>query len=166
MTDSLSQPSLSGVSLEERVRSVRISTPTKPVEMLYGSKPIYPGTPTSLNRMIYNSSSLKAAHAAFVRDYEQSRSPKKVSFDSNPYGYGYDEPEVEERPVKRRRFERRNSKTPAMLMAMSAALDLDFLAKHDNEDQSKEDDEDNWDGGLEIAEELVKQLQQRRKSFR
>lgn len=123
---------------------------------------------------MYRRSALKAAHSAFVQNYEMNKTQqarKAVTFD---YGYGYDEPLQQDRPAKRRRFQRRNSKTPAMLMAMSAAaLDLDFLDKEEEEEQNKtttvkpvaeEDDDDSWDGGLEIAEELVKQLQQRRKS--
>jgi len=126
--------------------------------------------------MVSNHASLKAAHAAFVLDYEkrksQRRQKKEVSFESD---YGYDEDLVEPEP-KRRRFQRRNSKTPQMLMAMSPSLlSLDFLDKDKNEGQlrttsrtplpfSDDEDDDAWDGGLEIAEELVKHLQKRRDS--
>lgn len=122
----------------------------------------------SLNEiMIHRRSSLKATHSALVRDYEQNkqRKQKSISFSNL---YGYEEAEVQEPPLKKRRFQRRNSKTPAMLMAMNAALDLDFLKKDRIESRKREqcfeDAEDDWDGGLEIAEELVKELQQRRRS--
>jgi len=143
--------------------------------------------------MIYNRSALKVAHSAFVRDYGEKRAlkmpplttsvsaplPRKtVAFQcssSEPVDYGYgpqSDPEddsQEPRPNKRRRFQRRCSKTPAMLMAMSAAvLELDFLDeeedKKEESTESTKDSDDSWDGGLEIAEELVKQLQQRRLS--
>jgi len=139
--------------------------------------------PNSLNRMMCNRAALKTAHDAFVRDYEKRKEmlrvhkqqSRKVAF-AEPedaavdYGYGdhAEEPSCQEAPAaKRRRFQRRNSKTPAMLMAMaSAQLDLGFLKEKDDEDnkpKEKKDEEDSWDGGLEIAEELVKQLQQRRR---
>lgn len=158
--DSLPLASVS--SLSAGVQSIDIKS-SKPVDLLYPSKPYIPSPSNSLSRMMCNRSSLKAAHSAFIR--------KTISFaptvkDEVDYGYGEDEPAP--RPTKRRRFERRNSKTPAMLMAMSAAaLDLDFLEKDDKECRlvdDDDDDDDNWDGGLEIAEELVKQLQERRRS--
>ena len=109
---------------------------------------------------------------------------KKISFEVEDYGYGFAEPSAStstseaeqgphdaDRPAKRRKFERRNSKTPAMLMAaMQAALELDFIDTSDEEkdgatnNEEDDDEDDNWDGGLEIAQELVKQLQQRRRS--
>jgi hypothetical protein len=137
------------------------------IQQLYSPKvSLSPGL--SLNEMMTGRSSLKAAHAAFVLNFEK-RQPSKVTFEAD-YGYGKDF--VEPQP-KRRRFQRRNSKTPQMLMAMSAALlPLDFLEDEDNEHvkiQPKstslplhdDDDDDDWDGGLEIAEELVMELQKR-----
>jgi hypothetical protein len=101
--------------------------------------------------------SLKIAQSALMLPPSATPS-SSVSFD---YGYGGSQQQPDgERPNKRRRFERRNSKTPAMLMAMSATLDLDFLRRNDEEAVKSE----LWDGGLEIAEELVQHLQQRRKS--
>jgi len=108
------------------------------------------------------------------------------------YGYGdaapdgepkKEEPQEEEPASKRRRYQRRNSKTPAMLMAMNAPLllQLDFLEDSKEASEKKQGvptasspllsplsgsglSKDSWDGGLEIAEELVKHLQKRRQS--
>jgi hypothetical protein len=139
----------------------------KATDLLYSDKPLsFASSPNSLNLMMCSHSSLKAARSAFVQK-QQLQSQRKVCFDAADYGYGEDT--VEEPPVKRRRFQRRNSKTPAMLMAMStASLDLDFLEKKDEEKKeeiSKNEDEDSWESGLEIAEELVKHLQRRRKAL-
>lgn len=158
--ETVPQEAFANVSLED---VPDFTAPKKPMDMLYSSKPLFTGSPNSLNRMMCNRSSLKAAHSAFVRDFQERKSKSVGFIDTTDYGYGYDEPSVQP-PTKKRRFERRNSKTPAMLMAMSAAaLDLKFLQDKDEEDK-KEADDDDFDGGLEIAEELVKQLQQRRRS--
>ena len=119
--------------------------------------------------MMINPSTFSAARSALARDYaRQLDKPKKICFDVVDYGYGDTEEVPAQRPPsKKRRYERRNSKTPAMLMAMNAALDLDFLQDLDDEterDSSTSSEDDVWDGGLEIAEELVKQLQSRRRS--
>jgi hypothetical protein len=121
----------------------------------------------SLNSMMINPKTFSAAHSALVRDYtRQIDKPKKLCFDVVDYGYGdTEEVPVSKPPSKRRRYERRNSKTPAMLMAMNAALSLEFMAEHDeSERDSSHSSDDGWDGGIEIAEELVKQLQNRRRS--
>jgi hypothetical protein len=125
-----------------------------------------------------NRSSLSAVRSAFL-DMEKRRQvgTKAVNFETD-YGYGNDT--VQEPPSKKRRFQRRNSKTPAMLMSISASLvQLEFLDEEKKEEEERlkklttnvqtfsvddDDDDDNWDGGLEIAEELVKHLQQRRRS--
>jgi hypothetical protein len=122
----------------------------------------------SLNRMMINPSTFSAKRSALVRDYaRQLDKPKQICFDIVDYGYGdADEPLVQRPSSKKRRYERRNSKTPAMLMAMNTALDLDFLDDHEEteRDSSQSSEDDVWDGGLEIAAELVKQLQKRRRS--
>ena len=84
-----------------------------------------------------------------------------------------------EPPNKRRRFQRRNSKTPAMLFsAMKMPQELFDTEDDDGSKKQKKtptevfanasaprgDDDEDWDGGLEIAEQLVKQLQKRRLS--
>ncbi|EEC48968.1 predicted protein [Phaeodactylum tricornutum CCAP 1055/1] len=164
-------------SLSSRIHSSKAQAEVslnKAQDQLYVARPFLPTN--CLNHMVSNHASLKAAHAAFVLDYEKRKSlrrqKREVCFESD---YGYDEDLVEPEP-KRRRFQRRNSKTPQMLMAMSPSLlSLDFLDKDKNEGQMKtiseiplsfsdDEDDDAWDGGLEIAEELVKHLQKRRDS--
>lgn len=88
-----------------------------------------------------------------------------------------------EPPNKRRRFQRRNSKTPAMLFsAMKMPQELFDTDDDDNSSSSSktpkevyasaraalqkaapEEGDADWDGGLEIAEQLVKQLQKKRR---
>jgi hypothetical protein len=111
--------------------------------------------------------------------------------DDDVVDYGYDQ-DIVPPPPKRRRFRmaRRNSKTPQMLLAMNASLaSLDFLRdldQEEEEDNKKEDDgttmmwtsttgtpggkeedtEHDDDDGLQIAEELVKQLQLSRNRHR
>lgn len=142
-------------------------------EYLYGSRGLLSNT-NSLNRLMAArvSSTLKASPSALLKDFEKRNSRKTVSFEaaapsSASVDYGYDQDFVPP-PVKRRRYERRNSKTPAMLMAMSASLvALDFTIDKEESERSSgisDDDDSSWDGGLEIAEELVKHLQKRRTS--
>jgi hypothetical protein len=109
--------------------------------------------------------------SAFVHDYSRkvvqlpTAAPlaKKVSFGNLDYGYG-EHSEQQEHPAKRRRIQRRNSKTPAMLMAIAAKeLYPDFLESLQPLVISDEGDDDNWDGGLLIAVELVKSQQQQRR---
>lgn len=121
----------------------------------------------SLNRMMISPATFSAAHSALVRDYrQQADKPKKICFDIVDYGYGDTEEIPTSRPPsKKRRYERRNSKTPAMLMAMNAALGIELYEEDETErDSTNSSEDDGWDGGLEIAEELVKQLQNRRRS--
>ena len=84
-----------------------------------------------------------------------------VSFTSPDYGYGDDLVPTVEPLRKRMRFQRRNSKTPQMLMAASSLLPLNLLDESDSEKpdpQEKpssyflnksyipsDDDEDDWD---------------------
>jgi len=99
-------------------------------------------------------------------------------------GYGDDKPTLagSEPPAKRRRFQRRNSKTPAMLlnsfkvrpqalfepeepMENPSAADVKTAMRTFSVATSTAGDDDaDWDDGLEIAESLVKQLQKRRMS--
>ena len=177
---SLSQQELSTVEdTPPKASEVSLPSPLAAAkESLYSfKKSSLTAHPNSLNHLMSSRSSLKAANAAFYRDYEKARSQSSVSFDNNNSDdYGYGKRDSEEPPVKRRRMQRRNSKTPAMLMAMSSSLlPLDFLEKKEEDKPKKEpnvrqdddqddDEDDNWDGGLEIAEELVKHLQTRRSS--
>ena len=159
--------------------------PIKPIDYLYSNvRPSFLKLqPNSLNSFMGNGSPLSAVRSAFL-DMEKQRATntKAVNFECDyGYGYGYGKDSEQEPPSKRRRFQRRNSKTPAMLMSMSASLvQLEFLDEEKKEEEERlkllnittkkeeisddDDDDDDWDGGLEIAEELVKHLQQRRRS--
>jgi hypothetical protein len=127
--------------------------------------------------------------------YEDA-APGSDDADATDYGYGDaspDEPtnkkndapepqnfnhKAEEPDAKRRRYQRRNSKTPAMLLAMMNApllLHLDFLDEQKGQQNASSPSlslssgssclpKDTWEGGLEIAEELFKHLQKRRQS--
>ncbi len=100
-------------------------------------------------------SSLKDLSATFVRDAKHRRA---CAF---PLTINDDDQGATEPPRKRRRFERRNSKTAAMLFSsMSSINPADFL----DDERSEDAMEDPWDGGLEIAEDLVRQLKLRRMS--
>jgi hypothetical protein len=178
----------------------------KPSEMYGADKAstLFSGSPTSLNHLMSGRSSMgSSVRSAFAMDLSrrQQQQKKDHSIDLYGYGYGYGADEedktqsnTDESPVqKRRRFQRRNSKTPAMLMALNSPLllHLDFL--EDKKEQAKaaaastatdgsepatvappssvapmtfgtKKATDIWDGGLEIAEELVMHLQKRRKS--
>jgi hypothetical protein len=76
----------------------------------------------------------------------------------------------EEPPMKRRKFQRRNSQTAAMLFSSLASFaeDPDFALETReetcNETAKTGEESPCWDGGLEIAEELVRQLKLRRQS--
>ena len=117
--------------------------------------------------------SLENVHSIFAAGLERRRRAA-INFSSGDVkGCEY---EAQEPPNKRRRFQRRNSKTPAMLFKSMNFLPQDlFEEKSSSEDKSKseeekriprapQDDDNDWDGGLEIAEQLVKHLQKRRMS--
>lgn len=187
-------PETADVSAPALASPVRESYETisvyKPSETLFKTKPssLLGRSPNSLSRLMAGGKSLNSVRSAFVLDLESRQQKKEVSFDSYGYDYGYG-PDVEVKhsdsqqetpPSKRRRFQRRNSKTPAMLMAMHSPLllHLDFLEEKKDKEKAATGSEttesltpeaqswksDSWDGGLEIAEELVKHLQKRRSS--
>jgi hypothetical protein len=173
-------------SLPQPQRTVSVDSITLPSSspakhVFCNHKAYFSDTPDSLNKLIASRSVLRT-RSPLRFDLGTRQQAKSVSFQSLPedcgrksvsfscgdnidYGYG-ETPIDDERPAKRRRFERRNSKTPQMLMAMSASLiSLEFLSTNDDDDLSKSGSDagdDCWDGGLEIAEELVKHLQKRR----
>lgn len=135
-------------------------------------------SPDSLNKLMAGCSSFKAAQSAYLKDVKSTaRKMDDVDFDAYGYGYGSDEKDETKknrrpeavRPNKRRRFERRNSKTPAMLMAMNSPLlrrldEEDGVEKTDpvaGETKPLKDDR-NWDS-LKPAEDLFKSLQQQRR---
>lgn len=149
----------------------------KASDFLYGSKGLISRTtPDVLNKMMSTKSATFSVRSAFLQDCERRRKISGVSFESKgvsfeaeekkdpeaiDYGYGED---FVPPPPKKRRMERRNSKTPRMLMAMNASLaSLDFL--NDTDDLFKTETTGNaeFDSGLQIAEDLVKHLQSRRR---
>jgi hypothetical protein len=86
---------------------------------------------------------------------------RNVSFEGSVEKQNLAEP-----PFKRRRFQRRNSKTAAMLFSSMSSIVSSGVgdAKEATAEISRPAD-DAWDGGLEIAEELVRQLKLRRQSL-
>ena len=124
----------------------------------------------------YGDASPGSHHDPDATDYGYGEATPHEPSDNKTQPFNY---KAEEPDAKRRRYQRRNSKTPAMLLAMNSPLllHLDFL-----EDQkglqntstslpglspssgSSSLPKDTWDGGLEIAEELFKHLQKRRQS--
>jgi len=125
----------------------------------------------SLYRLMSSQGALKSIHSAALpsvdnfrhlpnnskcsRSTRTQRISKSVSFCNDSA-----------RPMKRRRFERRNSKTPTMLMSMSPAASLFQLDFGDNEENEERNDDDNWDGGIKLAEDVVKQLLRRHREAR
>lgn len=176
---------------------------------MYGTKPsLINSTPMSLNSIFGRRTSRKTIFNHPLSDIDKSIG--SVSFAKQPqeavttnpseidygYGYGYGPGEPGqgsclskcESGIKRRRYQRRNSKTAQMLMAMTSSLNtLDFLkgletndcdypvlagrSKSESDIGDKTNDmtssllDDDFDG-LAIAEELVLQLQKRLKSHR
>jgi len=174
-----SLPSLLKGPVSDPVKPIDEALPTKSAADFYGygdiDSPRCIGSPFSLNRMMAGRNSLKAVHCAFVLDLEKRREKKSVSFglpDVADYGYGDQDDSPQEPPNKRRRYQRRNSKTPAMLMQMKSTLMSFDFSKLDEECHGKDvlakpekSSSDDWDGGIEIAEELVMHLQSRRKNL-
>jgi hypothetical protein len=105
---------------------------------------------------------------------------RKRSQEQDKYDYGYDEPtskngasSLQEPPFKRRRFQRRNSKTPAMLLSGLSDLISSYDFDGDNNNTSTQTQvtppsspllSAAGDDGLQIAQDLVRQLQLRRQS--
>lgn len=136
-------------------------------DYLYGPKGVFL-EPDSLSRLI-------ATHRAALRKVvvvpsclpEKSQQELQQEETSEMVDYGYDEDLVppEEPPAKRIRMQRRNSKTPAMLSAMAISASVvaaDFLREERKDYESRLDSEESdcsWEGGLAIAEDLVRHLQ-------
>ena len=166
-TESLS----SQVTPVEGNSKLEIETSTKLTDALYSSKPSYDvGSPNSLRRMISKRRpSFTTVHSAFMQNRREKQ--KQVNFEVD-YGYGDDS--VQEPPVKRRRFQRRNSKTPRMLMGDSGALVRDTLRKLDEVPSLAPKSRTmpfldipsgaSTDSYLNIVEDIVSQVQKRRRS--
>jgi hypothetical protein len=105
-------------------------------------------------------SGLHSLHKKFAEEMEQRR---RVSFAAA----SEEKNSVSEPPLKRRRFQRRNSKTAAMMFSSMASIVSSDLGDSSIDEKPKEAkaSEDSWEGGLEIAEELVRQLKLRRKTL-
>jgi hypothetical protein len=114
-------------------------------------------------------SGLHSLHTKFAEDIMMEQTRRAVSFEGSVEKQDLAEPPFN----KRRRFQRRNSKTAAMLFSsMSSVVASSVLG--DAKEPAAEiisrsapgaDDDACWDGGLEIAEELVRQLKLRRQSL-
>lgn len=99
-----------------------------------------------------------------------------VSFSGLDYGYGDNGiSDAPHKGFKRRRFQRRNSKTPQMLLGNLLPLSfLDCSSEHGLDSKPSEksmkvsdkngDFDDEWEDGVEIAEQLVKHMRERRRS--
>jgi hypothetical protein len=101
-------------------------------------------------------SGLHSLHMQFAAQMDQRR---KVSFEAEKVTEEPFEP-----PMKRRRFQRRNSKTAAMLFSSMSSIASSDLESEKEKSSDKIDTPscDPWDSSLEIAEELVRQLKLRR----
>ena len=141
-----------------------------PSKMMLPLKPLDLSSRSLASLMTSRRSSLQSMHKKFAFELSQQQR-RTVSFGEMPLHTPSTEPSSEpcEPPLKRRRFQRRNSKTAAMLLtSMSSIIASDF-EKEDQQQESEEKtistSEDNpWDGGLEIAEELVRHLKLRRQA--
>jgi hypothetical protein len=204
-SETSSSPAPNAFSHDRSSSIVAMNSVVKPSDLLSSPKlspshsPSSP--PDSLRRLMTSGSMLKSPRSPFALDFERLK--KKVesknlgkdpsAFDMYGYGYGADEAEKsaqqqDEFGAKRRRFQRRNSKTPAMLMAMNSPLllHLDFLEDKKEFEKSTAASPsalelanvsscglplpastgtfDDWAGGLAIAEDIVMQLQKRKRS--
>eukprot|EP00527_Entomoneis_sp_CCMP2396_P003302 CAMPEP_0198144358 /NCGR_PEP_ID=MMETSP1443-20131203/14932_1 /TAXON_ID=186043 /ORGANISM="Entomoneis sp., Strain CCMP2396" /LENGTH=173 /DNA_ID=CAMNT_0043807735 /DNA_START=95 /DNA_END=616 /DNA_ORIENTATION=+ len=139
-----------------------------PRDYLYGSKGILT-SPDSLSGLLAAHRALRRKHGGLPVTFKK----EVTDNNSEPVDYGYgEEPAPSQEPQsKRRRMQRRNSKTPAMLMAMSASIVAsEFLEKGEQEVcKTKEAQlpgwDDSWDGGIDIAEDIVNHLQTRRQNI-
>jgi hypothetical protein len=149
-----------------------------PVKNYLPVKPLDLSSQSLAAMMASRRSSLQNIQRKFAFEMQQRRvsfgevSPSlKLSMPSEPptsIPEGGEEP-----PMKRRRFERRNSKTAAMLISsMSSIITKDFCEEEGDKHAERTStgsspsvtDGNSWDGGLEIAEELVRHLKLRRRN--
>ena len=156
------------VSLKRNADEVVRMPPSK---MMLPLKPLDLSSRSLASLMTSRRSSLQSMHKKFAFELSQQQR-RTVSFGEMPL-HTPSEPSSEpcEPPLKRRRFQRRNSKTAAMLLtSMSSIIASDFEKEEQEPQQESEPktistNEDNpWDGGLEIAEDLVRHLKLRRQA--
>jgi hypothetical protein len=130
-----------------------------------------------LKRSLYskNNDRMQNVHSIFAAGLERRRRAALLGYDDDGQQQQKGS-EVEEPPAKRRRFQRRNSKTPAMLFKSMSFLPQDLFNDENSATteatknmatehaKATQEDDDDWDGGLEIAEQIVQHLQKRRAS--
>jgi hypothetical protein len=114
-----------------------------------------------------NNDRMQNVHSIFAAGLERRRRAALLGYDDDDQQQKG--AEMGEPAAKRRRFQRRNSKTPAMLFKSMSFLPQDLFnddkpttAEAPVNKQATQEDDDDWDGGLEIAEQIVKHLQKRR----
>ena len=144
---------------------IKTQVQMKPANSIMSQKSCYPPEQSLVAALSPHRTSIKALQMQFSMQLKQQRSMSLPLSLYDDRTQGSMEP-----PPKRRRFQRRNSKTAAMLFSsISSIVASDFEENPEKEDtsikeESSESTEDPWEGGLEIAEELVRQLKLRRKS--
>lgn len=207
MSDSIPSPLVpQDLPIVQTTKHAAVDTVVKPLDLMTSPKSstnpslITLSPPDSLRRLM-TSGSQKSGRTPFTVDFDRLKKNvevKKLSdeaLDLYGYGYGYGADEGDkssssataaqnDEGAKRRKFQRRNSKTPAMLMAMNSPLlyHLDFLEDKKEHEQSAaaavsatselpktfeftaSKTFDSWDTGIEIAEDLVMHLQKRKRA--
>lgn len=206
MSDSISSSLVAqDLPIMKATKHVVVDTVVKPLDLLASPKASYASSlvalspPDSLRRLM-TSGSQKSGRTPFTVDFDrlkknvEAKTLSDEALDLYGYGYGYgadEEPTSSssttaqnDEGAKRRKFQRRNSKTPAMLMAMNSPLlfHLDFLEEKKEHEQSAATSAtatselpkafeftsssafDSWDTGIEIAEDLVMHLQKRKRA--
>jgi hypothetical protein len=140
-----------------------------------GKHPVSEASLISL--MASRRSTLKSMHKKFSLELQSGR--PQVMFDSTISPVSHEDSSTtqfsaSEPPPKRRRFQRRNSKTPAMMLSsLSSVVVSEFSNLDDCSTQSechtKEStapvNQNAWDSGLEIAEDLFRHLKGRKQSL-
>lgn len=154
-----SNSSITSAMAEETKTTTNVQL--KPLSPLMARKSYFPSEQSLVSAFSPHRSSIKALQMRFTQELKERRSmPLPLSLYEDPT-----QCEIEP-PTKRRRFERRNSKTAAMLFSsMSSIVASDFEDSSEKTTGSMDNIEDPFEGGLEIAEELVRQLKLRRKTL-
>ena len=173
MSTTLQTPNTKPIAVESVVESSDVSERIAPKRAL--TLPKLSCLDQSLASMLTprRRNGLQSLHMQFAAQMEQQR--RKVEFEMPKKETGtVGEQPVSEPPMKRRRFQRRNSKTAAMLLSSMQMSTLvpdtlpDFSKNLADKAPNASDDtspsSDILDGGLEIAEDLVRQLKLRRRN--